>query len=68
MTGRLLWADKPKPLCACGSGKRRRDQIDARGIFLTFACDSCWPRKRQQYAPGVLTDPNYPVSEPVEEC
>lgn len=54
-------------LCSCGSGLERSERLDARGIFLTFACDHCWPEKSQQWRPEVLTDPNYDHDEPIDD-
>ena len=53
--------------CWCGSGARRVERLDARGIFLCYACDQCWPQKRLGYRPEVLTDPSYETYEPVED-
>lgn len=53
--------------CSCGSGLNRTAHYDARGIFLTFACDKCEKEKLSQFRPDVLTDPNYPANEPIEE-
>jgi hypothetical protein len=55
-------------LCSCGSGEPRRAAHDARGIFLTYVCDSCESEKFSHYRPDVLSDPNYWYDEPVEEC
>jgi hypothetical protein len=52
--------------CPCGSGKPRRELIDARGIFCTFVCDSCERRKRGQFRPEIFTNPNYECDEPIE--
>lgn len=54
-------------LCPCGSGERRYPNYDARGIFLTFTCETCHQRKMSGFRPDVLTDPNYWTDEPVEE-
>ncbi len=40
--------------------------LDARGIFITYACAACWPGIAKQYRPEVLSDPGYEVSEPIE--
>jgi hypothetical protein len=53
-------------LCRCGSGKERRAEFDARGIFLCYVCDSCRKEKLSHYRPDVLTDPNYWTDEPIE--
>ena len=53
--------------CACGSGEPRRAAYDARGIFLTYVCNRCEGAKLSRFRPDVLTDPNYPTIEPIEE-
>jgi hypothetical protein len=53
--------------CPCGSGKPRRDNHDARGIFLTFTCDDCHKRKMAGFRPEVLTNPNYWADEPIND-
>lgn len=53
--------------CYCGSGLRAPERLDARGIFLNYSCDKCWPEKKKQYRPEVLDDPNYYADEPIEE-
>lgn len=52
--------------CSCGSGLISDAQYDARGIFLTYACDKCRKRKLSGFRPDVLTDPNYECDEPIE--
>jgi hypothetical protein len=52
--------------CSCGSGLEAPQRLDARAIFLTYACEKCWPEKKKQYRPEVLEDPNYWVEEPIE--
>jgi hypothetical protein len=52
--------------CSCGSGFEAPQRLDARGIFLTYACEKCWPEKRKQYRPEALEDPNYWADEPIE--
>ena len=42
-------------------------EYDARGIFLTYVCGECRASKMNGYRPDVLTDPNYPADEPIEE-
>lgn len=53
--------------CPCGSGKPRHANHDARGIFLTFTCETCHQRRMAGFRPDVLTDPSYWHDEPVEE-
>lgn len=55
------------PECHCGSGLEAPQHHDARGIFLTYACDKCWPEKAKGYRPDVLTDSNYWADEPIDE-
>jgi hypothetical protein len=54
--------------CSCGSGLTRRAAHDARGIFLTFVCDTCEARKLSAFRPDVLTDSQYWHDEPIDEC
>ena len=53
-------------LCNCDSGLERDAEYDARGIFLTYACDRCRARKLRGYRADVLEDPNYWHDEPIE--
>lgn len=53
--------------CSCGSKLPRRENYDARGIFLTFTCDKCEAERLGMFRPDVLTDPNYWADEPIEE-
>lgn len=57
----------PSHPCPCGSGLSVDRHYDARGIYLCGACEQCWPEKRQQYRPDVLTDPDYWHDEPIDE-
>ena len=43
--------------CPCGSGLPRHDLIDAHGIFCTYICDTCEPRKRATYNPAIFEHP-----------
>ena len=52
--------------CSCGSGEHQEAEYDARGIFLTYACDRCRKERLSQYRPEVLSDPNYQADEPIE--
>lgn len=52
--------------CPCGSGNPRRENKDARGIFLTFTCDACHAKKMGGFRPEVLTNPQYEADEPIE--
>jgi hypothetical protein len=42
--------------CPCGSGKPRRDLVDARDVFLAFVCDACEEEKRKEFRPEIFTD------------
>jgi hypothetical protein len=53
--------------CPCGSGLPSRWRHDARGIELCRTCTKCHKEKMARYRPDVLTDPNYPADEPIEE-
>jgi hypothetical protein len=53
-------------LCPCGSGKHRRELIDARGIFCCFVCDACESTRRSLFRPAIFIDPNYDVDEEIE--
>lgn len=52
--------------CPCGSGQWPDAHHDARGIFLTYACEKCECEKLSGYRPEVLTDPNYYHDEPLD--
>ena len=53
--------------CFCGSELDRREEYDARGIFLCFTCAECRDSKLSRYRPDVLTDPNYWADEQIED-
>jgi hypothetical protein len=53
--------------CTCGSGLPSRWQFDARGIELCRTCSKCHVEKMRAYRPDVLTDPNYPADEAIEQ-
>jgi hypothetical protein len=57
---------KPPRECSCGSGEIQQAEYDARGIFLTYACDQCRKERLSHYRPEVLTDSNYECDEPIE--
>lgn len=52
--------------CRCGSGLEKDAEYDARGIFLTYACDKCREQKLGRYRSEVLFDPNYWADEAIE--
>jgi hypothetical protein len=52
--------------CSCGSGEERWPEYDARGIFLTYACDKCRREKLSGFRPDVLSDPHYWHDEPID--
>ena len=47
-------------------GYDRRDEYDARGIYLCKVCIKCIKHKLRGYRPEVLTNPFYTASEPIE--
>ena len=59
-----MWRE-PKQ-CSCGSGEIQEAEYDARGIFLTYACDKCRNERLSRFRPEVLTDPNYECDEAIE--
>lgn len=63
-----LWTGKGYVrTCPCGSGERAYTELDARGIFLCFACNKCREEKLSHFRADVLTDPDYWHDEPIEE-
>ena len=67
MTSEMENYEEICPECECGSGLVKEPEYDARGIFLTYACDKCRKQKLSKYRPDVLTDPNYWTDEPIDE-
>lgn len=65
--------EKPEPAepieHACVHCRREygEDRLDARGIYLTRACDRCWPEIAKRYRSDVLENPNYESDEPIDE-
>ena len=53
--------------CSCGSKQIAPAHYDARGIFLTYACEKCEKQKLSGFREDVLTDPNYWHDEPLDE-
>jgi len=53
-------------LCECGSQQPPEAIYDARGIYVTKACDSCRSSKVAGYRSDIFTDANYWSDEPVE--
>jgi len=51
--------------CSCGSGEYAPARFDGHGIFLTYACDKCWPEKLRGYRPDILE--RYECDEPIDE-
>jgi hypothetical protein len=49
--------------CPCGSGLFPTLEHDARGIPLGYMCNACEQRKKAQFRPEVLTDPNYEADD-----
>jgi len=54
-------------MCSCGSGLYPEPEYDARGIYLTRACDRCRKEKLSGFRPEVLSNPSYEVDEPIDE-
>ena len=52
-------------LCTCGSGQVRREFRDAHGIFCSFVCDACEPRKRVAYDPRIFAAATAPADESI---
>ena len=42
-------------------------RYDAKGLFLTYACDKCWKQEKKRYRSDILSDPNYWHDEPIDE-
>jgi hypothetical protein len=59
--------DRDYMKCSCGSGLYKDAEYDARGIFLTYACNKCRKGKLSRYRQDVLTDSNYWHDEPIDE-
>jgi hypothetical protein len=53
-------------VCSCGSGERKDELLDARGIYCCSYCSSCEVEKRAQYRTEVLEDSCYEVDEQIE--
>lgn len=53
-------------VCSCGSGERRDELRDARGIFCCFYCSACEAEKRGRYRTEVLEDSDYQCDEQIE--
>lgn len=56
-----------KGLCTCGSGEPREAIYDARGIFVTYACDRCRKEKLKGYRKDIFTDANYECDEEIDD-
>ena len=53
--------------CPCGSGLAPRRLYDARGLYVSRACDDCEARVKARYRPEIFTDPRYETDEPINE-
>ena len=53
-------------VCSCGSGERKDELVDARGIFCCYYCDACEKEKRAKYRTEVLEDSDYQCDEQIE--
>lgn len=51
--------------CHCGSKLYAPARYDGHGIFLTYACDTCWPTKKAAFRADI--DEQYDADEPIEE-
>ena len=52
--------------CPCGSKEFPEAHLDARGIFLCYACVKCEREKLSHYRADVLTDADYWHNEPID--
>ena len=59
-------AIKERDVCSCGSGERKNELVDARGIFCCYYCDDCEQEKRARYRTDVLEDSDYVANEEIE--
>ena len=53
--------------CNCGSGLEKKPVYDARGIFVTYACNKCKTQKLKGYRKDIFTNPQYETDEPIDE-
>jgi cbb3-type cytochrome oxidase cytochrome c subunit len=51
--------------CRCGSGQRAPARFDGYRIFLTYACDKCWPQKLKTFRADIMQ--RYDTDEPIEQ-
>ena len=51
--------------CHCGSKLYAPARFDGHGIFLTYACDSCWREKLKSYRPDIMK--HYEADEAIDE-
>jgi len=59
-------AIRERDVCSCGSGERKEELDDARGIYCCSYCSSCEAEKRARYRPEVLESPSYEADEQIE--
>ena len=52
--------------CRCGSKLERYELYDARGIFVSYVCESCEPAVRAKFRPDIFTDSAYWHDEPID--
>lgn len=52
--------------CRCGSGLKREEVLDARGIFVAYVCPQCRAGRLRSFRPEIFEDPNYECDEDVE--
>lgn len=51
--------------CHCGSKLYAPARYDGHGIFLTYACDTCWPKKRAGFREDIMEP--YSADEPIDD-
>lgn len=51
--------------CHCGSKLYAPARHDGHGIFLTYACDTCWPKKRDGFREDIME--KYEADEPIDD-
>lgn len=59
------WTTRTR-LCGCGSGEIPTAIYDARGIYVTAACDQCRTRRLSGYRTDIFTDASYWTDEPID--
>lgn len=57
-------ANKPEHFCTCGSSEPKYPLRDGYGIFLTYVCDKCVRKRRQEFRGDIFE--NYDHDEPLD--